>query len=141
MSAAWLPPLIALCNATALVFLCLGRWFIARKRVAAHRAAMLSAFAASTLFLAFYVTHKVVSGHTLFHGRGMMRGLYLAVLATHIPLAMTVPVLALLLIGLAWTGRLDAHRRVARIAWPVWIYVSVTGVLIYILLYHLNPAG
>ena len=138
-----LPPLNAALNGLATVLLVWGRLLIARKRVVAHRNVMLSAFAVSSLFLGFYVLHKVLRNfeNTTFHAEGAAKVAYLAVLFTHIPLAMTVPVFAIVLIRLGLTGRLETHRRIARWAWPIWMYVSLTGVGIYFALYHLNPAA
>jgi uncharacterized membrane protein YozB (DUF420 family) len=138
-----LPALNAALNGLATVLLVWGRLLIARKRVVAHRNVMLSAFAVSSLFLGFYVLHKVLRNFesTTFHAEGAAKVAYLAVLFTHIPLAMTVPVFAIVLIRLGLTGRLETHRRIARWAWPIWMYVSLTGVGIYFALYHLNPAG
>ena len=118
-----------------------GRILIARKRVAAHRRAMIGAFGVSTLFLACYVAHKVWRGfeYTTFNVEGAAKLAYLSMLASHVILAMIVPVLAIALIRLGLRGRLDSHRRLARWAWPIWTYVSITGVLIYALLYHFNP--
>ncbi len=102
---------------------------------------MGAAFATSTLFLASYVTHKVARDfeNTPFWGEGIAQIAYLAMLATHVLLAMAVPPLAITLIVLGVRGRRGAHRRLARWAWPIWMYVSVTGVLIYLLLYPLRP--
>ncbi len=104
---------------------------------------MLGAFAASTLFLASYLLHKVWKDfeNTPFWGEGLAQVAYLVLLATHVILAMTVPPLAIVLIVLGLRGRREAHRRVARIAWPIWMYVSITGVVIYLLLYPLHPGG
>jgi uncharacterized membrane protein YozB (DUF420 family) len=138
----FLPPVNAALNATAAVLLVVGRRFARAHRVAAHRATMLAAFAVSSVFLALYVAHKVSKGFesTTFHAAGAAKVAYLVLLASHVALAMTVPVLALALIALAVRGQVARHRRLARWAWPIWIYVSVTGVAIYVLLYHLNPA-
>jgi uncharacterized membrane protein YozB (DUF420 family) len=102
---------------------------------------MISAFSVSTLFLVLYVAHKASRGfvNTEFNVQGFAHSAYLVMLATHVLLAMTVPVFAIALITLGLRGRLERHRRLARVAWPVWMYVSVTGVLIYLLLYPLNP--
>ncbi len=104
---------------------------------------MVAAFAASTLFLASYVTHKVSRNfeNTPFWGEGLAKGLYLAMLVSHVVLATSVPILAIALIVLALRDRREAHRRLATIAWPIWMYVSVTGVVIYLLLYPLRPEG
>jgi uncharacterized membrane protein YozB (DUF420 family) len=119
-----------------------GRRLARARRIAAHRRTMLAAFAVSVLFLALYVLHKASRGfeHTPFHAEGVARAAYLALLVSHVALAMAVPPLALALIWLGARGRIDRHRRLARRAWPIWMYVSVTGVVIYALLYHLNPA-
>jgi putative membrane protein len=119
-----------------------GRALARRREVARHRAVMLSAFAVSSLFLASYVAHKVSREfeNTRFHAEGAAQAAYLALLASHVVLAMAVPPLAVTLVVLGLRGRLERHRRLARFAWPVWMYVSVTGVAIYVLLYHLNPA-
>jgi uncharacterized membrane protein YozB (DUF420 family) len=137
-----LPALNAVLNGVAMVLLLRGRWLIRRGRVDAHRRTMLSAFGVSSLFLAFYVLHKAARGFesTTFHVEGAAKLAYLAMLASHVVLAAVVPVLAIALIRLGLTGRIVQHRRLARVAWPIWLYVSVTGILIYVLLYHLNPA-
>ena len=142
MDLSFLPALNAALNAVATVLLLVGRALARRGRLEAHRRVMTSAFAVSTLFLLLYVTHKVWRGleHTPYHGTGFARGLYLAILGSHLVLAMTVPVLAIALIRLGLADRRQAHRRLARWAWPVWLYVSLTGIVIYGMLYHWNPA-
>ena len=103
---------------------------------------MIGAFAVSSVFLVSYLTHKWARDfeNTTFHAEGLAKGAYLLMLASHVVLAMTVPVFAILLIRLGLRDERERHRRIARVAWPIWMYVSVTGVVIYILLYHLNPA-
>ena len=142
MDLSFLPGVNAALNATAAVLLVRGRYLARARRTDAHRRVMIGAFAVSTLFLALYLIHKASRGfvNTEFNGQGVAHVAYLLMLATHVVLAMTVPVLAIALITLAVRGRFEQHRRLARVAWPVWMYVSVTGVLIYVLLYHLNPA-
>jgi uncharacterized membrane protein YozB (DUF420 family) len=138
-----LPTVNALLNALAAVLLLRGRALIRRGRVDAHRRTMLAAFATSTLFLALYVAHKVASGFesASFHAEGAARFGYLALLFSHVVLAMAVPPLAITLIRRGLRGDFERHRRLARVAWPIWIYVSATGVLIYALLYLWAPAG
>jgi uncharacterized membrane protein YozB (DUF420 family) len=142
MDLSFLPAVNASLNLASTVLLASGLTLIKRGRAEAHRRVMISAFAVSSLFLACYLLHKASRGfqNTAFHGEGWSRTLYLVLLATHVSLAMLVPVLAIALIRLATRKRLNAHRRLARIAWPIWMYVSVTGVVIYVVLYHLNPA-
>jgi uncharacterized membrane protein YozB (DUF420 family) len=141
MDLSFLPSLNATLNAVAALLLAIGRSRIRRGRVAEHRRAMISAFVVSSLFLAFYLLHKASRGfeNTTFHAEGAGKVAYLALLFTHVTLAMAVPPLAIALIVLGLRGTIDRHRRIARIAWPIWMYVSVTGVVIYVLLYHLNP--
>lgn len=130
-------------NAAAALLLWRGRGLARSGRVEAHRRTMLGAFALSAVFLVLYVGRKAVFGFEsqTFHAQGPVRAAYLFLLATHVVLAMAVPVLAVVLIRLGWTERRAAHRRLARWAWPVWMYVSVTGVVIYLLLYPLNPGA
>ena len=142
MDLSFLPPVNAVLNAGAAVCLVVGRRLVRRGRIAAHRRTMLTAFALSSLFLAFYVAHKVSRSFesTHFNAEGVAQAAYLALLFSHVTLAMTIPPLAITLVTLGLRGRIAGHRRLARVAWPIWIYVSVTGVLIYLLLYPLNPA-
>jgi len=143
----YLPAVNASLNGLCVILLVVGLILIKRKRRIAHRRVMISAFGVSALFLISYVTHwywrKHVMGgtYTRFHGQGLLKTAYYAMLITHVLLAMTVPVLAIWLIRLGLKGRYDRHKRIARVAYPIWMYVSVTGVIIYIVLYHLNPPG
>ena len=137
-----LPTVNAALNALAAALLVRGRQLARRGAVDAHRRTMLGAFGVSALFLALYVTHKVSRGfvNTTFEAEGAAKVAYLAVLFSHVTLAMAVPVLAAVLVFLGLRDRRDAHRRLARWAWPIWMYVSVTGVVIYLALYPFNPA-
>jgi putative membrane protein len=138
-----LPAVNAALNALATVFLTAGFILIKRGRQAAHRHCMVAAFAVSGVFLVTYVTHKIlVQGvHTRFGGEGFIRVVYYAMLISHILLAMAIVPLALITISRALRARFDAHKRIARWTWPIWMYVSVTGVLVYLFLYHFYPAG
>lgn len=142
MDLSFLPGVNAALNATAVVLLVVGRRLARNQRFDAHRRVMIAAFAVSSLFLVLYVAHKASRGfvNTPFHVEGVALVAYRVMLFTHVTLAMTVPALAIALIVLGVSGRRESHRRLARFAWPIWVYVSVTGVLIYVLLYHLNPA-
>ncbi|MBI1335460.1 MAG: DUF420 domain-containing protein [Phycisphaera sp.] len=132
-----LPTINACLNALATVLLVIGYIFIKRKNVDAHRRCMIAAFCVSCVFLVFYVVDKILKHgvHTPFNHGGVVRYAYYTMLITHVILAMTVPVFAIVLIRLALKGRFEAHRKLAKIGYPVWLYVSVTGVLIYFALY------
>lgn len=141
MDVSFLPSVNASLNLVAGCLLLVGRRLARQRRYLAHRRVMLSAFGVSSLFLVLYVLHKASRGfeNTTFNVEGAAKLAYLALLFSHVLLATAVPVLAIRLIYLALRGRRAAHLRLARIAWPIWMYVSVTGVLIYVLLYPLNP--
>jgi len=131
-----LPTVNAALNATSAVLLSLGYVAIRRRAVRLHRGCMLSAFVASTLFLVSYVTYHVQVGTTRFPGEGWVRPVYFSILGTHTLLAACIPPLALTTLVLALRGRFERHARLARWTFPTWLYVSVTGVVIYVLLYH-----
>ena len=131
----------AVLNALATVLLVAGWVFIRRGNVKAHRAAMVTAFVVSCVFLVSYLTRYTIEGTHRFAGPDAVRPVYLAILGTHVPLAAAVPILALRMFFLAWKGRWDAHRRLGKITMPIWLYVSVTGVVIYAMLYHLFPGA
>ena len=141
MDLSFLPTVNAALNAVAATLLVWGRRLARRGEIERHKRVMLSAFGVSTLFLAFYVAHKVWKDfeNTTFHAEGLAKAAYLAMLFSHVVLAAAVPFLAITLIVLGLRGQFDTHRRLARVAWPIWMYVSVTGVLIYLLLYPFNP--
>ena len=143
MDLSFLPAINAGLNGLAMTLLIVGRRLVKQRRIEAHRRVMLSTFGVSSLFLFFYVSHKVWRNfeNTPFHAEGAAKVAYLVLLFSHVVLAATVPVFAIWLIRLGLRDERMRHRRVARIAWPIWMYVSVTGVLIYVLLYHLNPVA
>jgi putative membrane protein len=131
-----LPAVNAALNATSALCLAAGWVCIRRRAVAAHRACMLAAFGVSTLFLLSYVAYHVQAEPVRFAGQGGARVVYFALLVSHIVLAAAVVPLALVTIQRAWTGAFARHRAIARVALPVWLYVSASGVLVYWLLYH-----
>lgn len=134
-----LPAVNASLNAVATLLLVAGWVFIRRGQWRAHRAAMTAAFAVSAVFLVCYLVYHAFVGHVSFTGRGLVRTVYFTILISHILLAVTVPVLAIAMFVLAARGRFDAHRRLGRMALPIWLYVSVTGVVIYLMLYRFYP--
>jgi uncharacterized membrane protein YozB (DUF420 family) len=134
---AWLPSINAFLNATAAVLLVWGYWLIRRKRIQQHRKVMTAAFVTSCLFLVCYVVYHAQVGSKHFPHTGALRTVYLSILGSHTVLAATVPVLAILTLRRGLAARYDKHRRIARWTLPIWMYVSVTGVVVYLMLYHL----
>lgn len=137
-----LPAINAGLNGLATVLLIVGHGFIKRNRVLAHRNTMLAAFAVSIAFLGCYVVYHAMlqqhtgSGSRPFTGTGAIRPVYFTILISHVILAAAVPVLAIRTIYLGLSGRFDVHKKWARVTYPVWVYVSITGVIIYLMLYH-----
>ncbi|MEK6631656.1 MAG: DUF420 domain-containing protein [Acidobacteriota bacterium] len=136
MSIADLPALNATLNAVAALFLATGYFFIRRRQIGAHRACMLSACTASALFLVSYVIYHASAGSKPFPGTGPIRTMYFVILATHVVLAAAIVPMALVTLIRALRKRFDRHKRIARWTLPIWLYVSVTGVVIYVMLYH-----
>jgi putative membrane protein len=130
-----LPALNASLNALSAGLLTAGWLFIRRRRIAPHRACMLGALGVSALFLASYVAYHYAYGSRPFGGQGWIRWVYFPLLISHVVLAATIVPLALVTVYRALAGDLERHRRVARRTLPIWLYVSVTGVLVYALLY------
>ena len=136
---AHLPTVNALLNATSLGLLLLGFRAIKAGQRTRHKQRMLGAVAASGAFLVGYLTRLTLTGTHRFPEVGAVKTLYLAILFSHMLLAaLVVPLVAALLL-FAWRGRFDRHKRLARWVWPLWVYVSATGVVVYLMLYHLAP--
>lgn len=134
-----LPGVNATLNAASAALVVLGFRAIRRGERERHRALMLAAVGCSTLFLASYLTRMALTGTHRFPGEGALRVVYLAVLASHTVLAALAAPLVLRTLFLALRDRFPDHRRIARATLPVWLYVSVTGVVVYVMLYHLAP--
>jgi putative membrane protein len=134
-----LPALNASLNGTSAALLVIGFLCIRRGKIAAHRACMLSAFVVSTIFLISYLTLRYYAGMTRFTGQGWIRPTYFSILISHTVLAAGIVPLILLTLWRAIRGRFDRHVRIARWTLPLWLYVSVTGVLVYWILYQLYP--
>ena len=132
-----LPTLNAVLNSTSAILLTTGYVLIRQRRVTQHRACMLAAFVSSTLFLISYLVYHANVGSVAFTGQGSVRVLYLSILVSHVVLAAMILPLALVTLTHAFRGRFDRHRGIARWTLPVWLYVSVTGVVIYGMLYRL----
>jgi uncharacterized membrane protein YozB (DUF420 family) len=133
-----LPGVNATLNATTALLLSLGYAMIHRRRIAAHRAFMLCAFAVSTLFLASYLYYHAHAGVRHFEGSGWIRPVYLAILISHTVLAAAIVPLAVSTVVLGLSSRFSRHRRIARWTLPLWLFVSLTGVVVYVLLYRLS---
>jgi len=131
-----LPTVNAALNLAAALLLVWGYWLIRHRRIQAHRRVMKSAFAVSCVFLVCYLVYHAQAGSKHFGHTGALRTLYLTILATHTVLAAAVPVLAILTLRRGLAQRVDAHRRIARWTLPIWLYVSVTGVVVYAMLYR-----
>ena len=136
MSPLW-PAVNAALNFTAAMCLASGYLSIKRGQKEAHRRFMLAAFSCSVLFLLSYLAYHYRVGSVPFSGRGPVRGVYFAILLTHTVLAAVVAPLAITTLSRALRGRFDLHRRIARVTFPIWIYVSVTGVVVYLMLYQM----
>jgi putative membrane protein len=130
----FLPALNALLNGLSAVALVLGFSFIRGGNVAAHRTSMFTAFVFSTLFLVTYITNHALHGDMRFHGAGLVRPFYFTLLISHIVLSMVALPLILVTFFLSLSGRFPIHKKVARWTFPIWLYVSVTGVIVYAML-------
>jgi putative membrane protein len=145
-----IPPLNAALNALATVLIAAGYVFIRTGNKTAHRASMFSAGVVSAVFLIGYLTHKILKGlaagageavHTRFGGEGPIRTVYYVMLITHVLLAMAIAYLVPRTFALAFTGQFERHKKWARVVFPIWLYVSITGVLVYFFLYRWWPAA
>jgi uncharacterized membrane protein YozB (DUF420 family) len=136
---AFFPALIASLNGISAILLLVGRYLIARGKLAAHRASMIGAVVASALFLACYVYFHAHVGDIHFLGQGVWRTVYFWLLIPHVILAIVIVPLVIITLSRGLRGRYDRHRAIARWTWPLWMYVSVTGVLVYFMLYQWFP--
>jgi uncharacterized membrane protein YozB (DUF420 family) len=143
MTISQLPALNAILNSVSAFLLIAGFLFIRRKNIKAHRACMISAFVTSTLFLISYLTYHFSKelGPTKFQGVGVIRPIYYLILGTHTILAIAIVPMVFVTLSRALKGNYAGHRKIARWTFPIWLYVSVTGVIVYLMLYQLYPAG
>ena len=130
----FLPALNALLNGLSAIALATGFFFIRHRQIARHRASMITAFIFSSLFLVSYVANHALHGDMIFPGHGTVRTVYLAILISHIFLSVVVLPLILITFFFSLTGRFAQHKRIARYTFPIWLYVSVTGVVVYAML-------
>jgi uncharacterized membrane protein YozB (DUF420 family) len=137
----YLPHLNACLNGTSAILLFSGYSFIRARNVAAHRVCQIAALVVSLLFLASYLTYHYHHGSTRFLGTGLVRPFYFTVLLSHTILAIVIVPLVSLTFYRAFRGDFQRHRRIARITLPLWLYVSITGVIVYLMLYQIYPHG
>jgi putative membrane protein len=136
---AYFPALNATLNGTSALLLVTGRYLISRGKILAHRACMIAAVIASALFLGCYLYFHFHAGNILFLGQGWVRPLYFTILISHVTLAIVIVPLAIVTLARGLGGRYPQHRAIARWTWPLWMYVSVTGVIVYFMLYQWFP--
>jgi uncharacterized membrane protein YozB (DUF420 family) len=132
-----LPAVNATLNGISGVFLVIGYVLIKRRQIGAHRNAMLAAFTSSTLFLVSYVIYHAEAGSRPFTGQGAIRYVYFAILISHVILAAVILPMAIVTLSRGLRGRYDAHKRIAKKTFPAWVYVSATGVIVYLMLYQM----
>lgn len=134
-----LPHLIAALNALSVVFLAFGFYFIKSGRRDRHRAAMIGALAASAAFLVVYLIYKANSGFAKFGGEGFVRPVYFTILIVHVVGAIAIAFMVPVTVFRALKARFDQHKRIARYTWPVWMFVGISGVVVYVMAVHLYP--
>lgn len=127
----------AILNGVAAILLVWGLVLIKSRKIQAHRRVMITAFGVSAVFLVSYLTSHAHAGIVYFKGTGLIRTIYMAILWTHTPLAAAVPVLAIITLNRGLKARYDKHRAIAKWTWPIWMYVNVTGVIVYLMLYQM----
>jgi len=132
----YLPTLNAILNGTAAILLLWGFRLIRQRRMDQHRKVMIAAFSVSVVFLISYLVYHFNAGLVTFNHPGTIRTVYLSILGTHTVLAAIVPVLAIITLNRGLKSRFPRHRAIAKWTWPIWMYVSVTGVVVYLMLYH-----
>lgn len=137
MNAPLLPTINACLNGASAVLLTSGYSLIRRKQIQTHRKVMITAFVTSCLFLVCYLIYHAQVGSVPFAHPGPIRTVYLTILATHTVLAAAVPVLAIITLRRALKGKFERHRAIARWTLPIWLYVNITGVVVYVMLYHM----
>lgn len=136
-----LAPINSVLNGLAALLLIAGFYCIRRRWLRAHRAFMLSAFVVSVIFFISYLIYHYKVGDVRFQGYGPVRPIYFTILISHIALAAAIVPLVLITLSRALRGRFERHRRIARWTWPIWIYVSITGVVVYLMCYQLYTPG
>ena len=136
-----IPPFLAVLNATAATLLIVGYTFVRNNNRTAHRACMISALVVSTVFMVFYLYYHAKIGNIPFAGTGIVRPVYFSILVSHVILAAFLFPMALVTAGFALKGKTSHHRRIARMTLPIWLYVSVTGIVIYVMAFHIYTSA
>lgn len=136
---AFFPALNATLNGSSAVLLLYGRWLISRGKILAHRSCMIAAMVASAIFLCCYLFFHYEVGNVRFLGQGWSRPVYFTILITHVTLAIVIVPMAIITLNRGLKARYAKHRAIARWTWPLWMYVSVTGVIVYMMLYQWFP--
>ena len=134
-----IPPAEAILNTLSAIFISTGYYFIRQKNIAAHRACMISALILSSIFFIIYIIYHLNVGNIPFAGQGIIRPVYFTILATHVILAVATLILVIITVSLIIMGNVETHKKFARWTLPIWLYVSVTGVIIYLMAFHLYP--
>ena len=134
-----LPTINACLNGLSAILLGFGYYFIKQRRITAHRNCMIAAFITSSIFLACYLIYHYYAGRTVFRDPAWFRPFYLVLLTSHTILAVVIVPLILVTLNRAVKQRFELHKKIARWTWPLWMYVSVTGVLVYLILYRIYP--
>ncbi len=134
-----LPHVNAALNGASIICLAAGLWFILHGDRARHRISMLSALAVSAAFLVTYLIYHFNAGLAKFGGEGIIRPIYFTILIVHVIMAVVITPLVPLTVWRAWTGRFEQHRKLARWTWPMWMFVAVSGVVVYVMAVHLYP--
>jgi putative membrane protein len=137
MSFSDLPTLNAILNSTSAILLLIGHRFMKQGNITAHKRAMIGVFVVSAMFLTSYLVYHYGHGSQPFKGEGIVRPIYFAILISHTILATAIVPLAIITLVRGLKGRYESHKRIARWTYPIWLYVSATGVIIYLMLYHL----
>jgi uncharacterized membrane protein YozB (DUF420 family) len=140
MDVSMLPAVNASLNGLATILLLTGYVLVRQRKLDAHRNVMIAAGVTSVLFLASYVVYHLQAGSVKFQGQGAVRPVYFTILISHVILAIVIAVLVPMTFWRAFKNDLERHKKIARITFPIWVYVSVTGVVIYLMLYHLYKA-
>jgi len=134
-----LPTAEAILNTLSAISISTGYYFIHNKNIAAHRACMITALILSSIFFIIYIIYHLNVGNIPFAGQGMIRPVYFSILTSHVILAATTVVLVITTVTLIIKGKIEKHRKLARWTLPIWLYVSVTGVIIYLMAFHFYP--